>query len=167
MPRMRRGGVVKDCVIEAEVDDCGATYVGPVVSVFIRMGGRRMGVDWQKIARGIVREVSKSNPDPEVRELAAAVGESMDATKPQLHTIKTWPEPFQAVMSGRKRFEFRRDDRGFAEGDTVRLVEWDPSASDAETGLCIEARIGYVLRGGFGVPDGFVVFSLHDVRRIT
>ena len=156
-----------DFVVEAEVDDCGATYVGPVSRAFVRLGGCRVSVDWQKIARGIVREVSKSNPDPKVRELAGAVGESMDVARPKLHTLKTWPEPFQAVMSGRKRFEFRRDDRGFAEGDTVRLVEWNPSATIAETGLCIEARIGYVLRGGFGVPDGFVVFSLHDVRRIA
>lgn len=42
------------------------------------------------------------------------------------HELKTWPDPFAAIVSGRKRFEYRRDDRGYAIGDSLRLREWTP-----------------------------------------
>lgn len=44
----------------------------------------------------------------------------------RVHHLKTWPEPFQAVIDGRKRHEVRVDDRGFAVGDVLTLKEWDP-----------------------------------------
>ena len=47
--------------------------------------------------------------------------------------MKTWPEPFIAILDGRKRFEIRRNDRGFMVGDLLILQEWDPA-------LAVEAR---------------------------
>ncbi len=40
-----------------------------------------MSTDWSKVARGVMRKVERDNPDPKVRDLAKAVGESMDASK--------------------------------------------------------------------------------------
>ena len=76
------------------------------------------------------------------------------------HDLKCWPEPFNAVAGGRKAFEWRRDDRGFAEGDTLVLREWDPKRADY-TGRQVTVRVGYVLRGpDFDVPAGWAVLSL-------
>lgn len=88
-----------------------------------------------------------------------------EATITGIHELKTRPEPFDAVWSGDKLFEWRKADRNFVEGDRVRLREWDPETSDY-TGRELTADVGFVLRGPspFGVPDGFCIFSLLDVR---
>jgi hypothetical protein len=76
------------------------------------------------------------------------------------HELKTWPEPFEAVWDERKRFEFRRDDRGFGVGDVLLLREFDP-ATQSYTGRSISALVLYISRGpDFGIPDGHVVMSL-------
>ena len=41
-----------------------------------------------------------------------------------IHELKIWPQYFDAIASGIKTFEVRKDDRGFAVGDTLVLKEW-------------------------------------------
>lgn len=79
------------------------------------------------------------------------------------HRLKTHPAPFDAIMRGEKTFEFRRDDRGFEEGDKVSLTRFDPEKGPDYTAPCIVADIGFLLRGpAFGIPQGYCVFSLLD-----
>lgn len=79
------------------------------------------------------------------------------------HELKTWPRFYSDVVNGWKTFELRRDDRGFKEGDNVRLVEWNPGMGTV-TGRSIEKRIGVIVRGAeaeqFGLMPGFCIFSL-------
>jgi len=42
------------------------------------------------------------------------------------HDVKIWPEFWDGVVSRRKEFELRVDDRPYAEGDGLRLHLWDP-----------------------------------------
>lgn len=83
----------------------------------------------------------------------------------QEHVLKCWPELFAAVADGSKTFDLRKDDRGFREGDTVLLREYDPKM-DQYSGRYVTARVGYVLRDSCAAIsdlEGHVVFSLHDV----
>jgi hypothetical protein len=43
-----------------------------------------------------------------------------------LHVLKTWPEPFDAIAAGLKRYERRTADRPYAVGDRLRLRRYDP-----------------------------------------
>ena len=82
------------------------------------------------------------------------------------HDLKTWPEPFVALAEGRKRFEYRRDDRGYQVGDSLRLRQWvNDAVGGYYTGAEVRARVVYIARGpDFGIPDGFCVMSLSEVR---
>lgn len=97
------------------------------------------------------------------------------------HTLKVEHEYMDAVKSGEKSFEVRRDDRGFQKGDRLVLcrygVERDciahtrgfmnkrgkvvssyPHCDDVDR---CERTISYVLTGGqFGIEPGHVVLGL-------
>lgn len=82
----------------------------------------------------------------------------------RIHDLKIWPEPFRAVCEGRKRFEFRLDDRRFAEGDRLRLQEWNP-ATGLFTGVEWTGFITYASWGpSFGIPVGYVVLSIEHAE---
>jgi len=62
------------------------------------------------------------------------------------HELKIWPEYFRAVADGRKTFEVRRDDRGFAVGDVLKLREWEP-VGNRYTGRRVIVEVTYKLAG--------------------
>lgn len=57
---------------------------------------------------------------------------------------KTWPDQFEAIVSGRKTFDVRLADFDIKEGDVLVLREWDPKTKQY-TGRSIEKDITYVL----------------------
>ena len=58
---------------------------------------------------------------------------------------KIWPEYFELVSSGKKKFELRVADFEVGEGDTLLLEEWDPKTNQY-TGRKIEKKISFVLK---------------------
>ena len=94
------------------------------------------------------------------------------------HILKCWPNAFDAVASGAKTFEWRKDDRGFEVGDILVLRKWNPapkSSSDygAEGFVMrsipgramleyteLRVAVTYILRGNFGIPDGYCVMAI-------
>lgn len=80
------------------------------------------------------------------------------------HDLKTWPPEFSAVLDGSKRFEWRKNDRGFEVGDTLRLQEWDPDRKQY-TQREVTVEVTHLLRGPrFEVPEGYVVMSIRRPR---
>ena len=56
---------------------------------------------------------------------------------------KIWPEYYDLVASGKKRFELRLADFDIQEGDTLILEEWNPDTKQY-TGRTIEKTVDYV-----------------------
>ena len=81
-----------------------------------------------------------------------------------VHDLKTWPEPFEAMLKGGKRHEIRNNrDRRFEIADELRLREWDPWLKK-HTGRVLVVRVQYVTRGGnFGLPQGIDVMTIEPV----
>ncbi len=94
------------------------------------------------------------------------------------HKVKTWESVFLAIRSGAKKAEFRRNDRDYAVGDIVVHRRYRPgyhpdTVGDGgawlneagDTASCtqdidtIVTRITHMTSGGFGIPDGFCMFS--------
>jgi ASC-1-like (ASCH) protein len=79
---------------------------------------------------------------------------------------KTWPEIFEAIKSGKKRFEIRVADFKLKEGDTLILEEWDPKTKKY-TGRKIEKKVGYVFRyrlDDFGQKDLIEKHGLYAIQ---
>lgn len=74
------------------------------------------------------------------------------------HELKILPKYYDAVISGIKTFELRRDDRDFQVGDWIVLREW----SDGEyTGRETAYGITYVLRNvpDYGLQEGYCIIN--------
>lgn len=91
----------------------------------------------------------------------------------RVHELKTWPQPFAALMCGDRRHEIRVNDRDYRVGDTLLLREWIPQAHGARpqtvgmdgspyyTGREITALVSYITYGGnWGLPGNLCVMSL-------
>ncbi|RYF15753.1 MAG: DUF3850 domain-containing protein [Oxalobacteraceae bacterium] len=89
-----------------------------------------------------------------------------DHESPVEHEVKSWPRLFAGLLDRTKRFELRRDDRGYEVGDFMRQREYDPEAQ-TYTGRWIRSRITYktsaenpcALSDG-GLQPGFCILSI-------
>lgn len=77
------------------------------------------------------------------------------------HELKTWPEPFAALVAGVKRYEVRPcHDRVFAVGDLLVLREYDPRTKNY-SGRSVSARVIHMTKpGDWGLPDDVCVLGL-------
>lgn len=117
---------------------------------------------------GGVEGVSGPLTDPEV-----TVGH-------KVHVLKTWPDQYRKVVDGTKTFEWRLDDRGYAVGDTLLLMEFEPcrrcqgkgkEPHAFQPGSCCQPPYGkysgrevrrtvtYITADVFGMPKGFVIMA--------
>ncbi len=58
---------------------------------------------------------------------------------------KTWPEYFEQIVSGKKKYELRLNDFEVHEGDYLVLEEWDPETGDY-TGRAVKKKVTGVNR---------------------
>lgn len=78
------------------------------------------------------------------------------------HELKIKPEYFEAVRSGQKTFELRKNDRNYQVGDLLTLREWDGTQY---TGRSVHRRIAYTLDPGvvMACEPGYLVLGLEAV----
>lgn len=90
------------------------------------------------------------------------------------HELKTDPEVYDAVMSGHKTFEIRKNDRDFQHGDRLILrrtkhtgeqMKYLDSCPLIYTGDCLSVVVTYILKGPvYGLADGWCIMSFYDLR---
>lgn len=81
------------------------------------------------------------------------------------HKLKCPTPYYTAIVRGEKRFDVRRDDRGFQKGDHVLLEQYEAGVGyicDPEDNVpfSVERKIQYILTGGqYGIEPGYVVLG--------
>ena len=75
-----------------------------------------------------------------------------------IHELKLWPDFYRPMVLGKKTFEIRWDDRGFAVGDVLHLREWEPN-SKTYTGRETRRKVSWIGKA-FGLMPGFVCLAL-------
>ena len=78
------------------------------------------------------------------------------------HSIKLDLSFCDAVLSGRKFFEIRRNDRDYQVGDRVRFAPVDGGAPTEHAISRRTYEITYLLTG-WGLQDGYVAFAIREV----
>lgn len=74
------------------------------------------------------------------------------------NSLKCKKEYFQAVKSGAKTFELRKNDRDFKVGKKLILLEID---NGVETGNALECEITYILYGGiYGLDKDYCILGI-------
>lgn len=74
------------------------------------------------------------------------------------HELKIYPQYFDAVISGKKTFEVRKNDRKFHVGDVLVLKEWD---NIKYSGREVKAKVIYLIDDKFiGIQPGYVVMGI-------
>lgn len=76
---------------------------------------------------------------------------------------KIWKKYFDAVESGKKKYELRLNDFDIAEGDTLILKEWDRNKKEY-TGRKTEKKVTYV--GELGFDDIYKFNSEQEVKEL-
>jgi hypothetical protein len=81
----------------------------------------------------------------------------------QIHALKTWPVHYENVASGRKHFEYRKNDRNFQVGDLLILQKYDPQREEY-LGENLVVKVTHMMTIGFGLPQGTAVLSIEKYK---
>jgi len=82
----------------------------------------------------------------------------------QIHELKLWPDFYRPLVAGKKTFELRYDDRGYAVGDVLHLREFEATTRHY-TGRETRRKITWIGKA-FGLQPGFVCMALENPPRV-
>ena len=83
-----------------------------------------------------------------------------------IHNLKVWPEHFELLRTGSKRFEIRKADRSFEIGHVLSLQEWSPVNLNY-SGRQLHFEITCIYQGEqFGIMEGFAVLGISAISTI-
>ena len=74
-----------------------------------------------------------------------------------IHILKILPQYFEDKLQGMKKWEVRKNDRPFKDGDTLQLEEW--SEETGYTGRTLQEYIKKIYTDVSGIEDGYVIMN--------
>lgn len=95
------------------------------------------------------------------REDAERMAAGAPAPDHKTHEVKLATSWWADIVSGKKRFELRKNDRGYKVGDKLLMQEYN---NGAFTGRTILADITYMLEEYTGLTEGYAILGIELVK---
>lgn len=105
----------------------------------------------------IDRETRKKLREQEQERKMQELPSDKEESKTKVHTIKLAKMYYEDVKSGKKSFELRKNDRGYKQGDILKMLEY---AEGAWTGRQIIAEVTYLLENYAGIEEGYCIMAI-------
>lgn len=105
----------------------------------------------------IDRETRKKLREQEQERKMQELPSDKEEKKTKVHTIKLAKMYYEDVKSGKKSFELRKNDRGYKQGDLLKMLEY---AEGAWTGRQIMAEVTYLLEDYAGIEEGYCIMAI-------
>jgi len=81
---------------------------------------------------------------------------SDEAKEQKVHQIRLGAQFFDDVLEGRKKFELRKNDRGYKVGDILEMMEFKDGRN---TGRTVKVNVVYMLEDFTGLEDGYCIMG--------
>lgn len=140
----------KDCNVKTGTCEKCDQYINKAEAE--KTDEQRYSDEQDKIDRDTKKKLQEQ-ADREKMENLPSDGEKKHKT----HEIKIAASYYDDIISGRKRFELRKNDRGYKEGDGLKMLEF---ASGQHTGRTIDADIIYMLEDYSGLEEGYCILGI-------
>lgn len=114
---------------------------------------QRYNEEQEAIDREIRKKLREQEQERKMQELPSDRIEN----KTKVHTIKLARMYYEDVKSGKKSFELRKNDRGYKQGDILRMLEY---AEGEWTGREMVVEVTYLLEDYAGLEEGYCIMAL-------
>ena len=105
----------------------------------------------------IDRETKKKLREMEQKEKMQNLPSDTQETGQKVHQIRLAKTYFDDVANGIKTFELRKNDRGYKQGDSLKMLEFKDGK---HTGRTIDVDIIYMLEDYTGLTEGYCILGI-------
>lgn len=75
----------------------------------------------------------------------------------EMHEVKITGSDYEDIVSGRRKFDLRKNDKGYKAGDSLKMLEFK---NGKHTGRTLDADIVYVLEDYTGLEEGYCILGI-------
>lgn len=140
----------KDCNVKTGTCEKCDQYINKAEAE--KTDEQRYSEEQDKIDRDTKKRLQEREDREKMERLPSDRGEDH-----KRHEIKIASAYYEDIISDKKKFELRKNDRGYKVGDSLTMLEF---ADGKHTGRTIEADVIYMLEDYTGLEEGYCILGI-------
>lgn len=140
----------KDCNVKTGTCEKCDQYINKAEAE--KTDEQRYSEEQDKIDRDTKKKLQERADRERMESLPSDKGEEH-----KRHEIKIASSYYEDIISGKKKFELRKNDRGYKVGDSLKMLEF---TDGKHTGRTIDADIIYMLEDYTGLEEGYCILGI-------